>query len=84
MQTTTKLNQDAEPSAIAPVRVQPVVRDSDPRYSHREISMAVMQCCTCGGGGPDDKHTCPACHVYHALATIPNAKLCGGLAEKPK
>jgi len=57
------------------VAVQRVVRDSDPRYSHREISMAVMQCCTCGGGGPDDKHTCPACHVYHALATIPNDEL---------
>jgi hypothetical protein len=26
MKTTTKLNQDAEPSAIAPVRVQPVVQ----------------------------------------------------------
>ena len=26
MKTTTKLNQDAEPSAIAPVRVQPGVR----------------------------------------------------------
>lgn len=29
------------------------------------IESAVSQACTCGGGGPYDNHTCPACMVWH-------------------
>jgi len=29
------------------------------------IKNAVNQACTCGGGGPYDAYTCPACMVWH-------------------
>lgn len=38
-----------------------------PPTSFSAIQIAVMNECTCGGGGPKDAHTCPACHVYHRL-----------------
>jgi len=38
-----------------------------PRYSDMDLTRAVNACCTCGGGGPGEKHTCPACEVYHVL-----------------
>lgn len=48
---------------------------AQPTISERDLSNAVMQECSCGGGGPDDKHTCQACKVYHRLVTLrPNAK----------
>ena len=31
------------------------------------VKVAVMNLCSCGGGGPDDPHTCPVCKLYHAL-----------------
>ena len=40
MQTITKLNQDAEPSATAPVRVQPVVVPQRRRHSPLMVMMA--------------------------------------------
>ena len=43
------------------------LRDSS-RRSYA-IQHAVMAECTCGGGGPNDPHTCPACKVYHRLVT---------------
>jgi len=44
--------------------------DLQPTISLRELNNAVMNECSCGGGGPDDKHTCPACQVYHRLVTL--------------
>jgi hypothetical protein len=38
--------------------------------SLRELNNAVTNECACGGGGPDDPHTCPACMVYHRLVTL--------------
>jgi hypothetical protein len=37
------------------------------QYAHfeRSIEQAIRQACTCGGGGPHDDHTCPACMVWH-------------------
>lgn len=45
-----------------------------PTISLRELNNAVMNSCSCGGGGPDDKHTCPACMVYHRLVTLRHNK----------
>ena len=42
---------------------------SEPRFSEIDITRAVNEECTCGGGGPDDSHTCQACKVYHRLVT---------------
>lgn len=64
-----------EAEGAASVRSSEIIRDSEPRYSKMELIRAVNACCTCGGGGPGEKHTCPACEVYHALATVPNADL---------
>ena len=36
---------------------------------NESLTEAVNACCTCGGGGPDDKHTCPACQVFHYLVS---------------
>ena len=33
------------------------------------LRRAVNACCTCGGMGPDDPGVCPACRVWHLLAT---------------
>ncbi|MDA1277476.1 MAG: hypothetical protein O2960_26035 [Verrucomicrobia bacterium] len=42
----------------------------------QQITLAVNACCTCGGGGPGEKHTCAACDVYHALTPfLPNNKI---------
>lgn len=38
-------------------------------FTELELSQAVESECTCGGGGPADKHTCPACLVWHRLMT---------------
>jgi predicted ATP-dependent serine protease len=38
-----------------------------PTFSKRQLDLAVMACCTCGGGVSGTKGTCPACEVYHAL-----------------
>lgn len=46
--------------------------DREPRYSKMELDQAVTACCTCGGGGPGERHTCPACEVYHTLVAISN------------
>lgn len=62
-----------QPENEPPVRSSELVRDSEPRYSKMELIRAVNACCTCGGGGPGQKDTCPACEVYHALATVPNS-----------
>jgi hypothetical protein len=35
-----------------------------------DIHIAVMNECACGGGGPNDAHTCPACRVYHRLLSL--------------
>jgi hypothetical protein len=40
---------------------------NNPTFSKNQLSQAVEACCTCGGGGPGEKHTCPACEVYHWL-----------------
>jgi hypothetical protein len=68
-----------QPEGTPAVAVQGVVRDREPRYSKMDITRAVTACCTCGGGGPGEKHTCPACEMYHALVTTSNAphKPCG-------
>ena len=44
--------------------------DMLPTISLCELTNAVNAQCSCGGGGPNDKHTCPACHVYHRLVTV--------------
>ena len=44
-------------------------RRFDPTPSDYAIQLAVMEECTCGGGGPNDPHTCPACKMYHRLVT---------------
>jgi hypothetical protein len=36
-----------------------------------QVNLATVAECTCGGVGPDDKHTCPACMVYHRLKGTP-------------
>lgn len=36
-------------------------------FTTDQLTHAVNANCTCGGGGPSDQHTCPACQVYHAL-----------------
>ena len=59
-------NTERKPEARAG-SLERVVRDHEPRYSKIEIIRAVNACCTCGGGGPGEKHTCPACEVYHTL-----------------
>jgi len=33
----------------------------------RRIEDVTRDCCSCGGGGPDDPHTCPACMVWHRM-----------------
>jgi hypothetical protein len=71
-------------SSDSPVRSSELVRDSEPRYSKMELIRAVNACCTCGGGGPGQKDTCPACEVYHALATVPNEKLTNRTVENLK
>ena len=32
-----------------------------------KLEDVTRDCCTCGGGGPDDPHTCPACMVWHRM-----------------
>lgn len=64
--TQAKAKAEREP----PVRSSELVRDHEPRYSKMELIRAVNACCTCGGGGPAVKHTCPACMVYHRLVTL--------------
>lgn len=44
--------------------------DDKPIISKRELEHAVTLSCSCGGGGPDDQHTCPACLVYHRLIAL--------------
>lgn len=39
------------------------------KHFERALMMAVNEECSCGGGGPTDPHTCPACMVYHRLTT---------------
>ncbi len=41
-------------------------------YTLEEIREAVNNQCTCGGGGPEDEHTCPACQVWHELVLLAN------------
>jgi hypothetical protein len=49
--------------------------DLQPTISLRELNNAVLNECSCGGGGPGDNHTCPACMVYHRLVTLrPNTQ----------
>lgn len=31
------------------------------------VKNATINLCSCGGGGPDDSHSCPICKLYHAL-----------------
>ena len=31
---------------------------------------AVIAECTCGGGGPEDAHTCPACKMWQRLMKV--------------
>lgn len=38
-------------------------------YDDTVLDEAVRACCTCGGGGPEDPHTCPACMVFHYIVT---------------
>jgi hypothetical protein len=46
-----------------------------PSISRRDPTNAVQDECTCGGVGPDDKHTCTACMVYHRIIALnPNEK----------
>lgn len=40
---------------------------SEPTYTERELTLAVNEECSCGGGGPEDEHTCQACRVYHRM-----------------
>jgi len=47
-----------------------VRHDLQPTISLRELNDAVTNECSCGGGGPNDPHTCPACMVYHRLVTL--------------
>ena len=51
------------------------MKDTTPTISLRELSHAVTNECSCGGGGPDDPHTCGACLVYHRLANNTNMSL---------
>lgn len=46
------------------------VEDLKPTISVHDLNVAVTNECTCGGGGPEDKHTCPACQVWHRLVTL--------------
>ena len=32
---------------------------------------AVVEHCTCGGGGPQDAETCPACRIWHTMGGVP-------------
>jgi len=57
----TLLKQAFEPT------IQVSQSELQPTISLRQLTSAVMSECSCGGGGPDDKHTCQACKVYHRL-----------------
>ena len=55
------------------IRIVPVGAKADdlkPTIAIRELSDAVLNECSCGGGGPECAHTCPACHVYHRLVSL--------------
>lgn len=56
-----------KPKRELPVRSSELVMPHEPRFSEMELTQSVNEECTCGGGGPEEKHTCPACKVYHRL-----------------
>ena len=37
------------------------------KWTDEELSQLANACCECDGGGPDDPHTCGACHLYHEV-----------------
>ena len=45
------------------------IPDYEARYSKDQLRLAVEANCSCGGGGPGEKDTCPACEVWHWLVT---------------
>jgi len=47
---------------------EPDARDAV--VSWRTIEDVTRDSCSCGGGGPDDPHTCSACMVWHRLKAM--------------